>query len=140
MSNISEVANNPKGNTIKIGCRGCPNTFTLLSILRSFAPLSLHVIHIGQASSGFRQAALLKHGMCKGCARSHLSGQLKRGHHAYSPTTTTLFDMRAVSRICSSCIPRHSPGGHVCYQPVEPKAKPSPSPRLTSLPVMWKGS
>src|SRR5215217_4310856 len=83
MSKISDVANKPNGNTIKIGCRGCPNTFTLLSILLSFAPLYLHVIRMGQASSGFSHAALLKHGMCKGRARSHLSGQLKRGNHAY---------------------------------------------------------
>jgi hypothetical protein len=67
----------PSTNTIT--CKG--STF-FVPLLRE--SLYLHVIRMGQASSAFSQAALLKHRMCKGRARSRLSGQLKRGNHAYS--------------------------------------------------------
>jgi hypothetical protein len=51
-SNGSYTTELEDGNTIKIGCRGCPNNFTLLSIILSFALFYLHAIAIGLAWVG----------------------------------------------------------------------------------------
>src|SRR3954465_11995353 len=71
MSKITAVARSPSGNTISIGCTGCPANLTLLSIMvflcpglwfRSATELLLHLLQAAQMSlhrgQGFLQVSL----------------------------------------------------------------------------------